>query len=150
MTVPDSLPPTMQELARSVGRLRRRRRAIGGAALGFALTSCVVLLIVQWTRDANPDRVIQAAVADASVNESAVPAVAKAVISEEKPATIQLFARIRGDSPVFEFNRETKQLQQVGWLSSERMVPVDMRYVPSQQQETFNAVLDREGAMLSL
>ena len=150
MPVPDSATPTMHDLMQCVRSRRRRRHAVRISLAGCVLTSCLVLLVTQRRQDANHNRAIQAPVADSRPSEPAVSAMPLAANTDDRPTTMQLFARVRGDSPVFEFDTETKRLQHVGWVSSEQMVPIDMRYVPSQQQETFNAVLHRTGEPLSL
>lgn len=146
--VPESATPAMEDLLQQVHR-RRRRRSLArlGVAAGVA-AACVALVFVRSQGDIEnnkrqPAPVVQ--VEPAMQNDLAV-----VPVQQRETARIRLFARVRGETPVFEFDRETRRMNHVGWVQSQQRVPIDMRYVPSQQQETFNAVLHRKADPFSL
>jgi hypothetical protein len=148
--VPDSAPPTFLDLTNEVQR-RRRRRTVTKAAVLAVVTACVVLVVTHQPSDAIIDgQAMQVQDVQSDLAESPVTVIAEAPKDENKPATMRLFARVRGDSPVFEFDRETKQMHHVGWVQSLQRVPIDMRYVPSHQQETYEAVLYSKAVPFSL
>lgn len=150
MLVPDSAPPTFHDLMNEV-QLRRRRRTVAKGAVLAVVTACVVLVVTHQPSDAIIDgQTMQAQDMQSDLAESPVTVIAEAPKDEDEPATMRLFARVRGESPVFEFDRETRQMLHVGWVQSLQRVPIDMRYVPSQQQETYEAVLSSQATPYSL
>lgn len=163
MPVPDSVPPSLAEVTDRVSRRRKRRTFARAVALGSVVTACVVLAISVTRDDGAREVAEQRHLAEqrhvvANVPKQPEPKRSPATMvgDDQGPSRVEvvsplrLFARVRGDSPVFQFNGETKKLQHVGWLRSQQMVPIDMRYVPSGQQDEFQAVLYREPTPLSL
>ena len=63
---------------------------------------------------------------------------------------LRLFARVRGHVPVLQIDRDAQRISVVGWVEAEQSIPVDLRYVPDRQQETFNAVLQGDSDPISL
>lgn len=150
LPVPYSTPPKFGVLMNHVQRRRRRRTVTKVTALAV-VTACVALVVTQQPSDAIIDgQAMKMQVVLSDVTDLPVTAMAEVPKDEKKPAAMRLIAKVRGDSPVFEFDRETKQMYHVGWVQSLQRVPIDMRYVPRQQQETYEAVLYAKAVPFSL
>ena len=148
MEVPFSTPPSFSELNERVAVVRRRRktmRVISGmtAAACFLMVSLFLIRPkVDGNRDiqiaGNPSSIIPE---PNSVNESLPVEAELETLHQPK---IQLYARVVGTAPVFDYDEDTETIHHVGWIESERRVPVDMKYVPQQHQEKFNAALSSD------
>ena len=152
--VPSSTPPGIESLNQRVASLRRRRSIVRGTA------TCVLLLATVFAmnsfrqpadlnrpgKDAIALSDNQPSLSTSQSDQSPTQTDRGAGVAPQAPETrtpkIQLYASLSHSVPVFDLDEETKTIHHVGWVESQQEVPVDMKYVPENQQESFNAVLN--------
>lgn len=156
VVVPASTPPSFSTLEQQVGQRRRRRTLVRRGMTGASLVALAFVTLAVWPSvqpEQIRDRVL---IADGNPNpESIVSPTVEAVLNDPDPGDqdtapkIQLYANFSQPVPVFDIDEATQQIRHVGWAESQQRVPVDMKYVPHQQQEAYNTVLTSDGENFS-
>lgn len=139
--------PSLDSLHERVGQVRSRRRRL---RVGSSLAAIVCLMgtLVYMNQEETPAPIVDDVPMELALNTDASPPETQQVADvppsepqQRSQPRIQLYANVVGAAPVFDFNEDTQSMHHVGWIESERRVPVDMKYVPDRQQKTFNAAL---------
>lgn len=163
--VPKVAPPPLGVLNARVDVARRRRRRFRTGVSG------AVLLVVAggtlaWINGTNTPRTNggteSTQIVDAMPKNPTSPKIGptdtiatnttskKKNDSTFKRPRIQLYAKVRQPLPVFDIQQDTKAIHHIGWVECEESIPLDMRYVPDSQQQTFDAVLNGRGWTVDL
>ncbi len=162
--VPNSDPPSVEDLNRRVASVRRRRRAVRFVSAAAATFLFVFVTRANWQQQTGPNDVPENLIAEVGspngvfdLNADLAPTIpakdaksAPAKDAKSAPAKdaksaaprIQLYASVSQAVPVFDFDKQTQSIHHVGWVESQQEVPVDMNYVPDNQQDSFKAVLN--------
>ena len=146
IAVPPSEPPSLVTLNERVSQVRRRRKFV--RASGSVVIACLASALVFWIGSVSNEvpGETQVAVSSPTGRQEFNDFSEAPEETTRRQPRIQLYANLVDAVPVFDFDKETKAIHHVGWVESEQRVPVDMNYVPQQQQETFNAVLSSKDA----
>lgn len=149
-SAPPASPPTVDFLNQRVAGLRRRRQIIR-ATTSTAAVVCLFVLFSLWQpteshKDGTGAVVAETSPPPATTFETAEPKFAAPSSQPIKiqPSKVQLYASISQSVPVFDVNEETQTIHHVGWVESNQEVPVNMNYVPENQQDSFNAYLNED------
>jgi hypothetical protein len=133
-------------LNQRVARVRRRRRSLRIVSGAAAILLFGYVTQSNWQQPTKPDgmpgSVQESLVADA-VGADAVPAPRSKPL-KSRPPRVQLYASVSQSVPVFDFDQQTQSMHHIGWVESQQEVPVDMNYVPDNQQDSFKAVLNND------
>ena len=139
-SIPDSTPPTLNQLSQRLKRRRTSKRT--GLAVGFSLAVIGLFATVALqpgtaelpaTTDSRRE---YAGTASQSGSSTGAPF--------HEPSDIRLFASVYRSLPLFEIEAETQRFQHVGWIESEEVVPIDMGKMTDDQQATLRAVLTED------
>ena len=138
--IPDSTPPTLNQLSQRLNRRRARKRT--GLAVGCSLAVIGLVATAALQRGSEEpvastdSRRDYAGTASQSGSSSNLPI-------HELP-DIRLLASVYKSVPLFEIEADTRRFQHVGWIESEEVVPIDLGEVTDDQQATLRAVLTEE------
>ena len=135
--IPDSAPPTLDQLSQRLNRRRGRKRAWIAAGFGFAVIGIVTTAALQrgseeLTTTTDPHREY-AGTANQRGSSSDAPI--------PEPSEIRLFASVYRSFPLFEIEADTQRFQHVGWIESEGVVPIELGGVTDDQHATLREVL---------
>lgn len=135
--IPDSTPPTLDQLSQRLNRRRARKRtrlALGGSLAVIGLVATAALQRGSEQSPATTDsRRDYSGTASQSSSSSDVP------IHELRD--IRLLASVYQSVPLFEIEADTRRCLHVGWIESEEVLPIDLGEVTDDQQATLRAVL---------
>lgn len=136
--------PSLDQLRREVGRRRQRRKLASAAALGSVALAIVAGFAFRFGPGDQPETLPlrpEAAAPVSVVDADDRPPRDQRVVAMSDPG-VRVYARVLDHLPVFGMNEETKLIRHVGWIESERTIPVDLERLSADQQRTLKAVLD--------
>lgn len=152
-SVPPSSPPSLQSLGSQLHQRRRRLRT----AVATMSTCCVVLVAGMiatgtqfdisrygWTAASDADADLPTDSIAAS--DAAGPADGQSMSTgpDDSGIGFKLYADVRSEVPVFQFDHQLGQMVPVGWLRTTETVPVAVERFSPQQVRTFKTILNEE------
>ena len=166
LELPASLAPDISELHERVSVVRRNRKIMRGVNVALAtclIATCGFVVLDRYRSNQplpgapSPSQIaVELPLRNDAVSE---PQRSNGELQDlprksdrfnDRSPRIQLYARYVEPMPVFDIDQEKQEVHHVGWVESERTIPVDMKYVPTDQQETFNAMLSGDAWNISL
>ena len=147
---PSSEVPDLKHLQGIVGSRRRRRQTASSLAMVMMAGAAITVSVWQPT----PGEPTQST--DSRTDPPAIIAPRPGVTAENlrmvhhREPQYRVFARVHDQVPVFGVHPESKQVEHLGWIESERAVPVDIDGISRQQQRSIEAVLRDDPNPLSL
>ena len=143
VATPESFAPSLKELQEAV-QTRRNFRAVRMRVLG-SVSVVLCMIIGAWTLKSSEvvapslpqptDVIVNVADQDSPATNVAMDT------DSESDAPFRVFAKVRQPVPVFQKQEGTEYLHHIGWMNSERVVPVDTKQFLPEQRQQFEAVL---------
>ena len=135
--LPTGKPPTVASITAEIGRRRRNTRNLSAAIvvlIGIALVGS------SWegaNLETAPDEQI-------AVQTQTEPQPTEDLQPTPKSNGFTLYADIRMDAPVFQYDDRHDAMVPVGWVRSTDRIPVDLEAFSKDQIETFKVLLREE------
>ncbi|TWU08200.1 hypothetical protein [Stieleria varia] len=152
LLTPRSSTPSLSQLQTQVTRRRRRRNAIRIAILPLAILAVAcVSLSLRTSSDtaelAQTNRIDQSA---PRTNPQTAPPSISLPNNTSNEAPVRVFATLRANVPVYDWDQDSGDLQWIGWTQSKRVVPVDLSSYTSEELDQLNAMLVPKPNLVSL
>ena len=140
---PRSSAPSLITLQERVSKRRRRRTLVRRSAAASSLAACALLAFIaskDLTNTNSTDDVPKVAANNTNSVDQSTKTKFDTQAFKEK---MRLLARVRRPLPVFQMDRQNRQMRYVGWIEDEQTVPVNLEQLTNEQQATFRKMLDR-------
>lgn len=165
------LPPgdaDVEAIRCRLARRRRRRQVVSSVSL-VATATLIAFAVFRWDRPrseiaetANDSFVpVEVILADKAADVRRGDAIGESILDDDDDddgrddpvvateeqlsgSELQIYAQVRDPLPVFGVRDDTQQFVHIGWIESERTVPVDLGAFSSSQQAGIRAAFDRQ------